>query len=146
MRTSMACCVYADIRGHATRPVSFTTAACEPAAPKPPTMVACTRNTISLKWSPPQADNGARIIAYRLEYARADMESPRWTEGFYGPQRFCKLQQLFSSNEYLIRLAAINIHGQRSGLLAISTCGPSAGFTISLFPHTKNVASTKRNY
>ncbi|THD23837.1 hypothetical protein D915_005369 [Fasciola hepatica] len=136
-----ACCVYSGIRGQFSAIVRFTTEPSEPSAPRSLTVIGHTRTTLQVKWSA-AADNGSRITAYRLEYARGNPALSRsshyrdgltdetttalhFVEAFHGLAKSYKLTQLTPSTEYLLRVMAENSFGASpwSVVVSASTSG-----------------------
>lgn len=98
-----ACCVYSGIRGEFSPIVRFATEPAEPSAPRSLTVIGHTRTTLQVKWSA-AADNGSRITAYRLEYARANPSSA-WSsnhrDGFLGETTVRPFANLFSRGLFM---------------------------------------------
>ncbi|XP_072046921.1 M-protein, striated muscle-like [Amphiura filiformis] len=83
--------------------------------PKPPTNLRITQitpETVTLVWEPPTDDGGSPITKYIIE--KRDTKRPTWTNAgtSTSSQTEFTVTKLFTGNEYLFRVSAVNKHGQ----------------------------------
>nr|CDS19493.1 Fibronectin type III domain containing protein [Echinococcus granulosus] len=120
------CCMYEGLCGTASESAEFVTLATEPSCPRPPNVFARTKSTLSVRWAVP-ADNGSKIISYCLQYATVTKAggAPSFQICYTGIQRFHKLSHLLPATTYMLRVAAINTHGQSpwSDVVSVMTYG-----------------------
>lgn len=91
--------------------VEFRTEACPPDTPLAPKLQNRTRNTLVMRWAPPN-DNGSPIGAYVLE-CDDGTGGEQFAEVYRGRAKQFTIGKLQSSTCYAIRLAACNEVGTR---------------------------------
>ncbi|KAL5107496.1 Fibronectin type III domain-containing protein 3B [Taenia crassiceps] len=120
------CCMYEGLCGTASESTEFVTLASKPSCPRPPNVFARTKSTLSVRWAVP-VDNGAKITSYCLQYATITKGggTPSFQICYTGTQRFHKLSHLLPATTYMLRVAAINAHGQSpwSDVVSVMTYG-----------------------
>ncbi|VDK23411.1 unnamed protein product, partial [Taenia asiatica] len=139
------CCMYEGLCGTTSESTEFVTLASKPSCPRPPNVFARTKSTLSVRWAVP-VDNGAKITSYCLQYATItkggsffyeqvdyrNYENDFFLQGtpsfqicYTGTQRFHKLSHLLPATTYMLRVAAINAHGQSpwSDVVSVMTYG-----------------------
>lgn len=126
-----AVCMQAYVReviGAPTEECIFSTPSCEPDQPLPPNLSSKTKNSLQLRWTPPN-DNGSQILQFVLETDEGkgpgENGEPTFVEVIKMKGKQFIVSKLQPSTWYLFRLAAINALGRSvySETAAFSTAG-----------------------
>ncbi|PIO69785.1 immunoglobulin I-set domain protein [Teladorsagia circumcincta] len=104
-----------------------------------PVVESCTKDSVSLSWSPPEDTHGSRLEDYKVEQRTPDQQN--WVEVATVTRPRCAIKNLSPNTEYLFRVAARNAEGLSEGSLPVKVRTLSAG-TKPLFtePPTPSLA------
>ncbi|KAK9824568.1 hypothetical protein WJX72_011385 [[Myrmecia] bisecta] len=130
------CAINSKGQGAWSASAAADTLADVPGAPDAPTCSQRTATTARLKWAPPQDDNGAPVLQYRLDMAAAGGE---FAPVFVGPTATLRVQKLQPGTSYHFRVQAINAvgNGAWSAAAQMSTAmapPPPPAFEVTATP------------